>query len=474
MRLSVSVLEDELKKAGCTFQKRPDIRSASCEDCERLAALVETSAGLDAKGLLLQIFLDYSQWETRMLTGIIEKKGIQKFIDTAAEKLVNPIALLDSEHRILAKSENYPREYTDTIWDEMKGEHFFMNQYYSMAEIKRFSEKLNHTAQKYVLYNSQKDPRHTYYASLIQIDGQTIGAIGTISLYGPLTQGQVDLLFQVKEYFQMYFKNQNQISTKQTDFEDSFAQLLSGNERAADMPGFQKELRRLHWKMGTAAVLLTFLCPVPFYSEMEKTLFMKRIRLQFPWALLTVREETIVAAVRISDIDSIEKKEMEKFLEDYDLYMGCSHPFCEFSGTAAAGVQSRFAAYMAQSSKRKRFLFYENCQIEHLLSEIKKGHDLRVFCNPSILRLWDSKKTSDHLLVDCLRVYLLNGRSLADTARMLKIHRNTVVYRIEKLEDLLKTDFHQLSEEQLFSYLLTCLILHYGKSSFPPETLQYR
>ena len=62
-------------------------------------------------------------------------------------------------------------------------------------------------------------------------------------------------------------------------------------------------------------------------------------------------------------------------------------------------------------------------------------------------------------LTPVLCSYLLNGRNLADTARALKLHRNTVVYRVEKLAALLQVDFHALSEEQAFSYLFTCLLL---------------
>ena len=158
-----------------------------------LEELIEAPAGQDGRELLLEVFLDYSQWETKMLAGIVRQSGIQQFIDMAAEKLVNPIALLDPNCMILAKSKNYPKEFTNTIWDDMKGEYFPMDKYYFLKEIRNFSEKLNRSPKKYVLYQAEKDPEHTYYASQLRMGNHALGSIGTISLYGPITEGQVDI-----------------------------------------------------------------------------------------------------------------------------------------------------------------------------------------------------------------------------------------------------------------------------------------
>lgn len=465
MRLSIAVLEDELKKRGCSFWKRPDRKSAAYEECGMLAELIEAPAGQDGRELLLEVFLDYSQWETKMLAGIVRQSGIQQFIDMAAEKLVNPIALLDPNCMILAKSKNYPKEFTNTIWDDMKGEYFPMDKYYSLKEIRNFSEKLNRSPKKYVLYQAEKDPEHTYYASQLRMGNHALGSIGTISLYGPITEGQVDILYQVKEYFQMYFSSQRQEYTFDAGLSQAFTRFLEGE--SPEKSGLLEELNRRRWKKGEPAQLLTFACPVPFYSEMETALFSRRIRLQFPGCLLAVQDGMILVAARQVEADlnnPTYRKELERFLEQYDLYVGCSFLFCEWRALRAACIQSSFAARRARDKGKKRFLRYQDCQMEHLLWAAGKQEDILSFCDPDVLRLWNSGKDSDRFLVECLRVYLLNGRNLADTARALKLHRNTVVYRVEKLAALLHVDFHALSEEQAFSYLFTCLLLKAQKT----------
>ena len=60
--------------------------------------------------------------------------------------------------------------------------------------------------------------------------------------------------------------------------------------------------------------------------------------------------------------------------------------------------------------------------------------------------------------------YLLNGRSIALTAESLHVHRNTLIYRLGKLSELLGEDIKELDADRAFYYLFSCMITtHLGK-----------
>ncbi|MDR0723451.1 MAG: helix-turn-helix domain-containing protein [Treponema sp.] len=71
--------------------------------------------------------------------------------------------------------------------------------------------------------------------------------------------------------------------------------------------------------------------------------------------------------------------------------------------------------------------------------------------------MWESGEKSKQELVRCLYHYLLNGRNLAATAKVLFVHRNTLIYRLEKLSGILDTDLKNLDPERNFFYLLLCI-----------------
>ena len=73
------------------------------------------------------------------------------------------------------------------------------------------------------------------------------------------------------------------------------------------------------------------------------------------------------------------RKELERFLEQYDLYVGCSFLFCEWRALRAACIQSSFAARRARDKGKKRFLRYQECQMEHLLWAAGKQEDILSF-----------------------------------------------------------------------------------------------
>ncbi len=60
----------------------------------------------------------------------------------------------------------------------------------------------------------------------------------------------------------------------------------------------------------------------------------------------------------------------------------------------------------------------------------------RWFVNEELGNLAESGPTLDDLRETAL-CYLETGRNLMDTARQLHVHRNTVVYRVAKIERLL-------------------------------------
>ena len=65
-------------------------------------------------------------------------------------------------------------------------------------------------------------------------------------------------------------------------------------------------------------------------------------------------------------------------------------------------------------------------------------------CHPSVVRLLreDMRNGTEHMKT--FNIYLDNERSLVNAARQLYVHRNTLVYRINKILELIGDDMEDV------------------------------
>lgn len=108
---------------------------------------------------------------------------------------------------------------------------------------------------------------------------------------------------------------------------------------------------------------------------------------------------------------------------------------------------------LARSSGLKDPVIYmDDLAVFQLLSENVDKNVLRHFCQSSIGPLLDYDSQHDSQLLETLDKYFQHNGNISDTAKDLYIHRNTCIYRIEKVKSLLNTELknpNKLLELQL-------------------------
>lgn len=89
--------------------------------------------------------------------------------------------------------------------------------------------------------------------------------------------------------------------------------------------------------------------------------------------------------------------------------------------------------------------FYSDMGIYKLLMGIEDKEIIKEYYNKTIKPLldYDTKNHSD--LTDVLRCYLNHNGSVKDTADELFVHRNTINYKLNKIEELLQIDLSALN-----------------------------
>ncbi|OWA37305.1 PucR family transcriptional regulator [Saccharibacillus sp. O16] len=95
------------------------------------------------------------------------------------------------------------------------------------------------------------------------------------------------------------------------------------------------------------------------------------------------------------------------------------------------------ALYFAGMAGKTRFIeLYQPKEVPEILRMIPYDH-LRKFYADTMQGFTDETLKDHHMLLQTLSVYLETHCQLAETAKRLYIHRNTVIYRLEKCEEII-------------------------------------
>ena len=90
--------------------------------------------------------------------------------------------------------------------------------------------------------------------------------------------------------------------------------------------------------------------------------------------------------------------------------------------------------------KGQKIFEYRYFQAYDLLEHCGDSQELRFFCHDALERLRRYDQENDASLYRTLRVYLDSGKSIKLAAERMFIHRNSMVYRLEKIARIGRAD----------------------------------
>src|SRR5699024_1404459 len=172
-------------------------------------------------------------------------------------------------------------------------------------------------------------------------------------------------------------------------------------------------------------------------ANMQGTLFTKEkyfvMLLQFP----------AYSETKVDKITTFIKNAQTNIQEQGNLSVsfGASNPIQSLTDIPIAYQEANEAITNGYDMNLTGFInFYKTKEIEELLSTIPEK-DLKALYENTLKSLAYPKTKEDIELVKTVETYLDCQCEISETARKLYIHRNTVKYRIEKMQELLEMNF---------------------------------
>ena len=144
---------------------------------------------------------------------------------------------------------------------------------------------------------------------------------------------------------------------------------------------------------------------------------------------------------------------------------GSSYPFKGLERMSTYYKQAQMSIQYAKQTDRIYADTYD-IALHHMSDTLWADSCCNHMLHPDVSRLIALDQADSTEYARTLMWYLLSGMNYTDTAQKLEIHRNTVIYRIGKIADLMDTDLNNPENQKLL--LFSCLVLesHFPKNSY--------
>lgn len=166
----------------------------------------------------------------------------------------------------------------------------------------------------------------------------------------------------------------------------------------------------------------------------------KSIRQFFPCQLALIQRNVLLILqynMNIAKNTEASEKQFHTILEKFNAHCGVSSCFDNLLELANYQIQAEDAMKLGSAlNPRYRIAYYEDYYLPAILLPRMEQMPQSNYLSPVITKVQEYDKTHSTDFLPTLQAYITSLCSTAETAEHLHIHRNTLLYRLNKIEEL--------------------------------------
>lgn len=416
--------------------------------------------------IIQSVFDFYNEWYSNVQS-VVNPEDYRQIIDASWLIFHNPIILLDADNKVLALSSQYAADDVNNEW-----RHLCQYGYSSVNYIRQLKNTYNirdfYIKNKPQLFTFGKELENSVTLSAaIYHKNLLCGRITILQHDREINQGDIQLL----NFLLPILANTLKITLSQAPdrtAQNVFLDLIKKKE--IDMGKLEQrllwQLKYMKWGEQDIFQLATVHIPEDEYSQDVLVLISNLIRKQVPEAMVFIVDYSIAVMydLLITERTYIQKK-LQDILDANHLVMGVSLPMKIPHYLRLYFEQTLYAVEYGHlyHPDKSIYCFYDYA-LDYMI-ENSSMEQLLCACHPDIKALYeeDTQNKSERLLT--LRAYLKNNCSLINTAKELFIHRNTLVYRINKIIHILHYDINDEYNRDYLKLSIRLVLLYERKYS---------
>ena len=407
------------------------------------------------------IFDLYAAWDEALVKSRLGNRPIQNLLDITAEHIIsNPMTLMGMDFTVIAtRGTNYgdlrnsilgTNEATFDLVNALKND---PNYEASLLKDGAFYYPGNHIAQPMLCVNIKRSQRTAFRLSI------NPGEVPLDSTFG-------FVLEHLTEYISHALATNTAVNRDSShSMHQIFHNILS--DPSADYVQVSQQLSALGWM--SAHFYRCILVEVGSLDTKNLTLrsICSYIENAIPASCAVEHRGNAVVFIN-TDLCPLSENEISQrlagFIRDSMLNAGYSRTLLGHFNFQRQYVQASLSLSVGRRQYPSRWIHHFNdIALTYILEQTTKKLPAYMLAHEKLLTLKNMADSTNSPLYHTLRVYLENHLNLTKTSEDLFIHRSTLLYRLEKIQNILHSDYN--NPEELLYLMLSFRIMEQEKDS---------
>jgi hypothetical protein len=402
----------------------------------------------------LECFEFYGDWEKTLLSFLGKKRPLKDMLDASLEALPYPMAILDEKTKALALG-----KLTETQSNDYK--YLVKNGEFAISGVQKFAEQADaplilssRTAR--VVKNISAEDTTERIRTNIWINQKIVGYILVFDPGGGFRKGDLSRVDNLCEYIQKCMEIPSNEYLKKSSLESFFIKMISSEDY--DMVELVKTLGNFGWSKDDKYCVIRIESKVANKNNLVFAKLCEKIQYKFQGCYPLIYEKGITLLMNLTNLssDSDYMLKLTKLVEQDTIIIGASYPFDNIMLIDRYYHQACTAAYYGRYLQRSSPVYATSIALEEI-SQLAKNHgEISAFIHSDVQKLLAYDKQNGSDMSRSLFYYLYFGYNSTDAANYLGIHRNTLKYRLMKIQDILSLDIDDKKERLLLliSYIM--------------------
>lgn len=424
-----------------------------CKNQEDMLFLATTDLK-DVMNRVLIIMELFARWEGNMMERLSSGAMAQDLFQESLHIFSHPMFLLDQDQHLLAHSSNYKIGEVNEQWDAMLI-HGSSKPDYLVQINEKYPQRFS--------YKGVFPSRHELYPDQLFeynffVRDNWVGIAAIIDQFNNISQGEIDCFSLFCKYLERWFQNYIQEHHSLLLESQLQAAITAPGSETADL---RNRLTQKGWQTADTLIFIKFDAPFLPYN-INQHLY-HTLRIKFPDACIFTAELSVCMLCNISrDDPSLLKSKLLPLLESSRYYGTAGQPFAM---SDSFYQNYKFTALASEYCKKEVGHIYsaDNYTLPYLMAEMKQKISPKLM-HPVLKKLKDYDEKHGTDFYDTMYVYLKNERSPLASAKELNLHRNTLAYRLKRLQELFQID---LDDPKVRFHLLVSFELSKQESKNP-------
>jgi len=412
---------------------------------------VSSSSYTEVCSSVIEICQYYDSWEKDLHEMIWEGKSFQDLIDRSDDIFQNPVFLSNWQGNVLGYSKSYKESDIRPFWHTVTHESRVPLDTLATLMDSEYRNLLKEENQVHLL--SFPDISYRSLFGLIHEDHEIALQFQIIEVSHPLDESDLSLAKNLLEVFRYHYKNMQH--TRDGSATDVFRQLIYG--APVKKEELDWALDYLGWSQKDRSFILILIanrdgscCDKTLYAQMER---------RVPGCRIIEANSNMIMLLPLEILGEFES-EFVHTLDIFHLYAGISLPFQDWSTLSGSYKQAKLInSYCTDDLPCRKSM---NFIWDIFLNSLRDENLRQNLIHPAVYTLRSYDKHNQTNLAETLYQYLVCERNKVDTAAALYIHRNTLKYRLDRIDDLLRIDLDDLDTR--LHLMISFKLLHNNSS----------